>query len=177
MGFMATGEIIRPTGHRQLFRDFLERRLGPEVHSYYGDRLISLVVFGSVARDSSRPDSDIDFLIVAQDLPQGRMARVREFDGVELVLLRDLQDLRNQGVETSLSPIFKTPAEVDRGSPLFLDMTEDALFLYDHNQYFSEFLDRLRNRLLAQGARRIWRGSAWYWDLKPDFRPGDQIRV
>jgi len=34
-------------------------------------------------------------------------------------------------------------------------------------------LERLRARLAVLGARRIRRGNAWYWDLKPDYRPGD----
>ncbi|MCY4660185.1 MAG: hypothetical protein OXF93_10300 [Acidobacteria bacterium] len=23
------------------------------------------------------------------------------------------------------------------------------------------------------GACRLWLGNAWYWDLKPDYKPGD----
>jgi len=42
------------------------------------DRLISFVLFGSVARDSFRPDSDIDILTIAETLPQGRIRRVQE---------------------------------------------------------------------------------------------------
>jgi hypothetical protein len=34
-------------------------------------------------------------------------------------------------------------------------------------------LQALRERLAEPGARRIWRGKAWYWDLKPDYRLGD----
>jgi hypothetical protein len=30
----------------------------------------------------------------------------------------------------------------------------------------------MRDRLDALGSRRIWRGTRWYWDLKPDYRPG-----
>ncbi len=33
----------------------------------YGGNLVSLVLFGSVARGGSRPDSDIDLLIVAEN--------------------------------------------------------------------------------------------------------------
>ena len=32
--------------------------------SFYGDRLISVVVFGSVGRGAMRPDSDVDVLVV-----------------------------------------------------------------------------------------------------------------
>jgi len=33
----------------------------------------------------------------------------------------------------------------------------------------------LKGRLDKLGARRIWKDDAWYWDLKPDFKPGDEI--
>jgi hypothetical protein len=36
-----------------------------------------------------------------------------------------------------------------------------------------DFLNRLDHRLKQLGARRIRRGNAWYWDLKPDFKPGE----
>jgi len=51
---------------------------------------VSLVVFGSVARRSARPDSDLDFLVIADRLPDGRMARVAESEPVE----RQLWDLK-----------------------------------------------------------------------------------
>jgi hypothetical protein len=50
---------------------------------HYGDRLVSAAVFGSVARGTMRPDSDIDLLLVVSGLPRGRMPRVGTFDAVE----------------------------------------------------------------------------------------------
>jgi len=38
-------------------------------------------------------------------------------------------------------------------------------------------LGDLRARLRRSGARRIWRGTQWYWDLKPDYRRGEIIRL
>ena len=43
----------------------------------YGPRLISLAVFGSWARGTASPESDLDLLVVASDLPPSRMKRVR----------------------------------------------------------------------------------------------------
>ncbi len=76
-----------------------------------------------------------------------------------------------------LSPIFKTPAELLRGTPLLLDMTEDARILHDPDRCLGSVLDSLRARLTALGSRRIWRGDAWYWDLKPDYKWGDVIEL
>jgi predicted nucleotidyltransferase len=41
----------------------------------WGDKLVSLVVYGSVARGEVRSDSDIDLLIVGRGLPKSRFKR------------------------------------------------------------------------------------------------------
>jgi predicted nucleotidyltransferase len=147
------------------------------VSAHYGDRLVSLVVFGSMGRGTPRPDSDVDLLIVAEPLPDGRMPRVDEFAPVEKSLAAIRDDGRRAGFFNECSPVFKTPAEVRAGSPLLLDMVEDARVLFDRDAFFRTAIDRLKERLARHGARRIWRGNAWLWDLKPDYRPGDVFEL
>ena len=96
-----------------------------------------------------------------------------EFAQIERLLAGTLVEARTRGVNTSLSPVLKTPAELAHGSPLFLDMIDDARLLIDPAGVLARALDVLRARPAALGARRIWRGNAWYWHLKPDYRPGD----
>jgi predicted nucleotidyltransferase len=141
----------------------------------YGERLTTVAIFGSAGRGTARPDSDLDLLLVADSLPNGRMRRIDEFAAVE----KRLSDLLapEAGAAPLLSPVLKTPEEVGHGSPLFLDMTEDALILFDRRSFFTQELDRLRERLAHLGARRIWLGNAWYWDLKPDYRPGEVFEL
>lgn len=155
----------------------LEGKLLAEVKSFYGDRLVSFVVFGSVARETYRFDSDIDLLIIAEGLPKGRMKRVAQFLTVEDRIETFLESLRKEGMNTYISPVFKTPEEAEMGSPLFLDMVEDASILFDRNGFFSKVLERLRNRLKELGAKRVWKGNAWYWVLKPDYKPGEVIEL
>ncbi len=145
---------------------------------FYGDRLVSVVLFGSVARETQTFDSDIDLLIIATKLPRGRTKRMKEFESVEKKVEPLLETLRKEyGIHTYISPIIKTPEEAERGSPLFLDMVEDAKILFDRDRFFEKRLERLRQKLKELGARRIWRGNAWYWDLKPDYQPGDIIEL
>jgi len=155
----------------------LQDKLLAEVKSFYGDRLVSFVVFGSVARETYRFDSDIDLLIIAEDLPKGRMKRVAQFLTVEDRIETFLESLRKEGMNTYISSVFKTPEEAEMGSPLFLDMVEDASILFDRNGFFSKVLERLRNRLKELGAKRVWKGNAWYWVLKPDYKPGEVIEL
>ena len=155
-----------------LLRDMLRA-----AREFYGPRLISLVVFGSVGRGDPHAESDVDILIVADGLPNGRMRRVEEFRPVRKALAPRLEEGRRAGFPTECSPVFKTRNEVLAGSPLLLDMVDDAKILYDRDGFFAEALDRLRQRLAGLGARRIWRGNAWLWDLKPDYRPGDVFEL
>lgn len=145
--------------------------------AHYGGRLVSLAVFGSVGRGTPRPDSDIDVLVIADPLPQGRIARVEEFVTVETALAPPMARARLAGLVPEWSPVLKTPAEVEVGSLLFLDMIEDARLLVDRGGFLRAALDRFAARLSALGARRKWRGSAWYWDLKPDYRPGEVFEL
>jgi hypothetical protein len=144
---------------------------------HYGDRLVALAVFGSVGRGTMRFDSDVDLLLVVDPLVEGRLARVEEFTAVERALATTLAEARRHGVETELSPVFRTPSELAHGSPLLLDMTEDARALVDAGGFLVEQLAAFRQRLAVLGARRVWRGNAWYWDLKPDYQPGDVFEL
>lgn len=161
---------------KQHFDALLERLL-PVCRVHYAGRLVSLVVFGSVGRGVPGPGSDLDLLLVADPLPQGRLARVAEFGAVERDLEPLLEEMRSAGLSPELSPLFKTPAEADRGSLLLLDMVQDALILHDRQGFMKRRLARLEERLKSLGARRIWRGNAWFWDLKPDYKPGEVFEL
>lgn len=148
-----------------------------ELMDYYGDRLESAVLFGSVARKTPGYESDIDLLIIAENLPDGRMSRVREFDAIEKRMDPMMRSMKQYNIHTRLSPVFKTKKEALNGSPLFIDMVEDAVILFDRNSFFKEIIEGMRLRLEKRGARRVWKGNAWYWDLKPDYRPGEVFDI
>lgn len=159
-----------------IFRALLKRLLR-ETLSAYGQDLTSLVVFGSVGRGTPTAGSDIDILLVAKDLPAGRMSRVRQFDQVERALEPDLAEARTRGLTTRLSPIFRTEAEMALGGLIFLDMVSDSRILFDRDSFFAAFLQRLEARLSKLGSVRVRRGGAWYWVLKPDLKPGEVFEI
>lgn len=143
----------------------------------YGRRMRSLALFGSVARNTQRPDSDIDVLLVVDDLPEGRRARMDEFERVDALLEPLVVQARAQGVHTIVSPVLKTPAELAAGSLLYLDIINEARILVDEDGALRKFLDALGERLAASGARRVRKGGGYYWDLAPNFRWGDRIEI
>lgn len=144
----------------------------------YGDRLVALAIFGSWARDAATPASDLDLLVVAAPLPPSRMKRVREFQPVEQATRAARAQVWPDGHgEIELAPVFKTPAELAAGSPLYLDMTLWRVVLVDRGGVLETFLDGLRGRMQALGSRRVpFKGGA-FWDYKPDFRAGDVVEL
>lgn len=139
-----------------------------------GERLVSVVLFGSVARGDASSGSDIDLLIVARDLPRGQFTRKRLLAAADQALEKGLAATNGAA---RLARIVRTPDEAARIIPLYLDLTEDAVLLFDRDGFFASVLERVRASLRRLGSRRIWMGKTWYWDLKPDFRRGDVIEI
>lgn len=152
-------------------------RLFEATRKFYAERLISFCLYGSVARGTVKETSDIDFLVVAEPLPRGRMNRVDEFMHIERSLAPMVNEAWKNGVFVEFSPVMKTPAEVRHGSLLFLDMIDDGQIKYDRDDFLAGELGSFKARLDRLGARRIWQGDAWYWDLKPDYRPGEVFEL
>ncbi len=164
-------------GYKERFYELIEK-VKDRIIEYYKERLITIALFGSVARDTFRPDSDIDILIIAEALPEGRIKRAQEFDDhIEKNLLNDIYRLYKEGIPLRLSPLFKTPEEVRLGSPLFLDMTEQVKILYDRDEFFKRYLQELQDKLKKLGARKVFYKGGYYWELKPDYKYGDVIEL
>ena len=139
----------------------------------YGERLISLVLFGSVARGDSRPSSDIDLLVIAEGLPRSLRDRRRPF-------LEEWERARTAGglPPATWNLVTKSPAEARTHSPLYLDLVEDGVLLLDRGGFFQTVLAELERRMRALGSRRVFLpDGSWYWDLKPDFRFGEVVEL
>ncbi len=161
-----------------MFRQEFEAALDALVRAVkevYGERLVSLAVFGSVGRGTPRPDSDIDILLVADNMPVGRMKRMAEFARVEEIVKSCIG--QTQYISIDLSPVLKDTNEVPMGSLLFLDMIDDARILYDRGGFLAGFFSEQRRRLTELGATRHYRKGAWYWVLKKDYKPGEEIEI
>jgi uncharacterized protein len=165
--------------HPDLARIFqrFEERLVLCARDHFGHDLVGLLVYGSVARGTMRRDSDLDVMLVLEGLPPTLWERVRCFEPVEAALEFALAEARGAGVDTVVSPLLKSPEELEKGFLLMLDMTEDARILWDRDHWLERALEEFRQRLVKAGARRIRSGASGYWDLKPDFKPGDRVVV
>jgi predicted nucleotidyltransferase len=139
-----------------------------------GEKLVSIILYGSTARGDVSEDSDIDLLIVLESLPESRLERLRILDDVE----KELKSVENEyNIKIFFSPILKTVDEARKITPLYLDVVEDGIILFDRDDFMKKTIDRVRARLRELGARRIWRGRRWYWMLKPEVKVGEVLET
>lgn len=152
------------------------KRLLEALKEKYGDRLVSVVLFGSVARGEARKDSDIDILLVVENLPKSRVKRQEEFLEIEN-RMGSLDNLMDEGYMIDFSPIIRTPEEIIRFPPILLDLVEDGVILYDKNEFFKNILERMREKMRELGSKRVRMGKKWFWVLKPDYKFGEVIKI
>jgi predicted nucleotidyltransferase len=148
------------------------------LRDHEGDNLVSCVLFGSVARRTAGPGSDIDLVLVFRELPAERHERFLVFYRAWLAIQDRIVALARDGVAFDFSPLILTVEEARHHSPLYLDMVDEAVFLRDVGGFFAGVLDGLRARMRELGTRRIVLpdGSS-YWELKPGARPGEVIEL
>jgi predicted nucleotidyltransferase len=151
------------------FRVLLEEALGAE--------LVALALFGSVARGEGGPTSDLDLLVVHRGHPEAML------DGFARVLQRlrgsaEYLRLQAEGFLADPAPVFFTADQLATRPWLLLDILDHGIVLFDHDGTLQAELDRMRGRLRALGARKVvLPDGTWYWDLKPDWKPGEVIEL
>ena len=73
------------TYYKQILNKFKRKLL-----ARYKDNIISLVLFGSVARGTAGKESDIDVLIILKDAPDSYYERLKPVVDIELEMRKDV---------------------------------------------------------------------------------------
>jgi len=138
----------------------------------------SFAVYGSVARGDATLNSDIDILLISDDLSGSLGSRIEKLYDIEKMLRNELEWLRKNRIHTGFSFYPLRRCEAEKLPNLFLDLTDDAIILHDKNRFLETVLLELKTKLLKLGARRVFIDKErWYWDLKPDYKFGDVIEI
>ncbi len=142
-----------------------------------GEQLVSVVLFGSVARGEAGPTSDIDLLIVVEEAPKGMLARRALIAAARRTVTPRLEALWQQGIFVDFVEIIRSREEAQHFHPVYLGMMEDAVILYDKGGFFRYLLQDLAHRLQSLGAHKKRAEEIEYWILKPDVRAGEVFEI
>lgn len=149
------------------------------IREFFADRLISIAFFGSVARGTAGPESDIDVLVIAEGLPMDVGLRFRETMPVHEKVRKSsaYRVLRLKGKVAFVSDLFLTPEETMTHPPILLDVSDDAFLAYDKNGFLDGVLEDIRKRLKELNARKVKASKGYYWILKPDAKSSEVVEI
>lgn len=140
------------------------------LHNHFRGDLIAVVLFGSVACNTARPDSDIDLVVVLRELPPGRLQR-------RMLLEPLFEQAPQRGLTAPFNCHLKTPAEAQKISVMYLDFPTDAQILHDTDGFFHAIIHTVAEKIRATGAVRKPIGKFYYWDLKPGAHADDTFEI
>ena len=108
--------------------------------------------------------------LVSRGWPRSRLAR----HGIALALAREI----SEEFADALMAVLPTPEEAVNVKPYYLGMLSGHETLWAVDDFFEGVLTRLRQRLAQLGSRRYVDADGYeYWDLKPDWKPGDVVSL
>ena len=160
----------------EVYESYLQSFCSRLKASFGSERILSVALFGSVARRQARSDSDIDLLVVHKEVDFNPAYR-----SVDIVFALKEEDeckrLVGQGLNPQPACIFMTKSELWDRPHILLDILIEGILLYDVGVLESR-LRALKERLNALGSKRVaLPDGTWYWDLKPDWKPGEIIEL
>jgi predicted nucleotidyltransferase len=149
------------------------------IRDFFGNRLVSVAFFGSVARGTADPESDVDVLVIAEDLPKDVGLRFRETMPVHEKIRKSkaYSVLRLKGRSGFVSDLFLTPDETMAHPPILLDACDDAFLAYDKNEFLKGVLRDISMRLKELNAKKVKASKGYYWVLKPDAKPSEVVEI
>lgn len=160
----------------ETYKNFIEEILtGMDIT--FGDAILSVALFGSVARGEAYPESDIDLLIIHESVLYDP---VKRFVAMQLKLQQqqEYKELRSRGFYPNLSPLFMTLQEVSTKPLILLDIIDHGIVLKDKGNVLNDKMERLKERLKDLGSKkRVFKDGSWAWDLKPAWKPGEVIEI
>ncbi len=145
----------------------------------YKNRLMGVGVFGSVARGKARQDSDIDVLLIIENLPLSLGARIDDLAVIYVEgeggggweygdLKKEEQWLKSKGIVVKANFYPLTPEETAKTPPpVILDAALDLIPLYDPEDILKQYINRVKLRLLELKAKRVQvdKEGSYYLDL------------
>lgn len=147
------------------------------VRGEFGRSLVSFVLYGSVARGDDDKKSDIDVLsILDTDKIYGERCGILGKILVELYKTDLAQMMMDLGYNIFIEFYPLNVQEALTFRPLYLDMVNDAVILYDKDDFFKKILIKVSGTLSKFGSRRIWLNEReWIWIIKPDIKFGEEV--
>ncbi len=141
------------------------------MYERFGDRLQTVVLFGSHAREEAAKLSDVDFFVVVRGLPTDPVERRLDvYESLTPIVRRFRIDV---------SVIEMDEREIGRSlSPLLINIAHEGLILYDRDGRITTFFERLREAVKRAGLVRFRTSDGKYgWRPVRQLQRGERLVI
>ena len=147
---------------------YFAKKVGLIFQSKFGDRVVSMCMFGSVVKGRIRKGSDIDFLLVFEDLPMSYHKRVKIIMSVidEIRNTEEYNEIDKYGFWLEPSFILFTKKEIKSHPSILLDIAFEGKIIFDKRDFLKKELKKIKNKLEELGAKKEMTSKGYYWVLK-----------
>ncbi len=148
-----------------IFRNYLNSYVSL-LKKNFNNNLISVILYGSVARGKWTYESDIDLLLIFSDEIVNLSGFNKTLTNITVTFEKTLQlkDGNNKTIYCSLQeyPIFLN--DLDNIRTLFYDIAMDGIILYDRANVGFSFIERINQRIVNKNIKRIFVSDKdFYW--------------
>ena len=104
------------------------------------NEILGIVLFGSMAKSSFVPESDIDLFIIVSK----RTADIFEFveSSIRKTEITFFNKLSDNNLPVYISPMICDSSEIDTFRPIFLDVADFGVILYEKPPIVSRFMEK-----------------------------------
>lgn len=143
-----------------------------------GERLLAVCLYGSLARGQAHQGSDMDLFIVVQG-EQKEAENLWAAAHRALDATPEYEALVQRDIWPDLSPFIVTQTFLAAETPwLLLEVQDHGIILYDPQEVLADKLEAVRQRMKELGTKKVMMpDGSWYWDIKPDWKPGEVFEL
>ncbi|MHA1726472.1 MAG: nucleotidyltransferase domain-containing protein [Promethearchaeota archaeon] len=158
-----------------IFRDFLYNFI-QTLKKEYGKNLLSVVLYGSIARGTWNLSSDLDLFMIFSNETKEKKSLSK--DVLKIIMEFEKFNTMNTGKNLNsflpIQDISLKLKDLENFRTLFYDIAMDGILIYDTNSIGATFLEKIRNRIEEKGLQRIFIGyDNFYWKRKENVKFGE----
>lgn len=132
----------------------------------FGNNLLSLVVFGSVARGKWSNNSDIDILLIFSEnyLDKRKLSEILADIKIKFYEKNEIKNKDGINLYTPIQEIALFLKDLDNFRTLYYDIAMDGIILFDKNDTTQEFITKIKKRIKENNIKRIYiNDNNFYW--------------
>lgn len=148
-----------------IFRDYLFNFVNI-LKKNLEDNLLSVLLFGSVARGKWTIESNVDLFVIVSNAYSGEIQLSQKIIDliIEFEQRYNVKDSEGKDISHSIQVISLLLKELDIFRTIFYDIAVDGKLIYDRNQIGAKFIKKIKDRIEEKGLKRIFNSdNDFYW--------------